>query len=98
MAQSPTPTNEGFTAFDAAMANTQDDVTRAVRQLVSKVFKLYWSDKPEGVAIDPIPNPKRYLVFGVSLGPVRFLANIDLGTPGWFTARCHNTGNVPPTV
>jgi hypothetical protein len=90
-----TTEDKGFAGFPVSMAQSEEDVKRAALQFFGKVFILRWSESPEGNVIDPIPNPKRYLVFGLSLGFVRFMSSLDFGTPGWFSSRVHNTGTPP---
>lgn len=92
----PNPTDRGFAAFTVSMAQTAEDVKRAATQFLGKVFTLFWSDQAEGVVIDPIPNPKRYLCFGVTLGFIRFIGSLDFGTPGWYSQRVHDSKGAQP--
>jgi len=53
----------------------------AGKGLIGSLLRWFsWSDTPKGILLDPIPNPKRYLVI---LGRV----SIELGKPGWGIGR-----------
>jgi hypothetical protein len=50
-----------------------------VKQLI-KLLNIHWSDNDEGTGeFDPLPNPKRYLVFNPTWLPHSFYRHIDCG-------------------
>lgn len=48
-----------------------------IAAMLSRVIRFQWSDVPKGLVIDPIPNPKRYLLVSVSLGVLNFSVSLD---------------------
>ena len=54
-----------------------------VLQQVVNLLNVHWSDTTEGCEqFDPLPNPKRYLIFSPKWLPKMFYRYIDCGQPG----------------
>lgn len=66
---------------DSAIAALKN--AAAIGKLAAKAVRagalVNWSDTPVGLKVDPIPNPKQWLVLGIS--PIA--VSLDFGEPGF---------------